>query len=585
MANVTYLFKNARNSSGWGGWTQLGGQYVDYVDTSGYCVVYGVGLSMDSSETLTGLSLSTNFVAPKSSSNPTTATCYLYTSDPTSSGASAPISGYVASATQSFNASNAGVYVTFSFSNLSIPATTMVYAWFTSSVQYTSYGSNQIYHYGTGNGNTYTPTASISVSSVPKYTVSASAGTGVSSVSGGGSFTSGSACTLTATVSSGYTFKGWYSGGNLVSSSNPYSFSVYSNQTLEAVATSTYTVTLTSGTGISSVSGGGTYTQGSSCSAKAVVQSGYSFSGWYNGTTLVSSSNPYSFTVNANTSLKATASAVSYSVSVTKGTGVSSVSGTGSYAYGASCTLEATVESGYVFAGWYNGSSLVSSANPYTFNVTGSTSLKATANAQTYTVDVRTSTGIKSVSGGGTYTRGSSCTLSATLEEGYAFSGWHTSNGVVYTNNPCTLTINSDYTITARANEKETYSIDTVSGSGISSITGGGTYYSGDACTMTAVVKDGYVFNGWYENDQLVTNQNPYTFTVDAGRTLEAIAVLNSGEINPPDEPYEPSDQACTPKTYRVMIYSNGAWRNVVPKIFSNGEWIRTTLKLYHDEE
>ena len=147
MAYVTSIQKKSRTSSGWGGWSGLSG--VDYVNNNGLYVVYGVGLSMSAGEQLTSLSISTNFVAPQSSNNPSTATCYLYTSDPT--GYASPPGGMVASASASFNASASGSYVTFNLSGFSIPTTSVVYVWFTCSTTYTSYGSNQIYHYSTGN--------------------------------------------------------------------------------------------------------------------------------------------------------------------------------------------------------------------------------------------------------------------------------------------------------------------------------------------------------------------------------------------------------------------------------------------------
>ena len=59
----------------------------------------------------------------------------------------------------------------------------------------------------------------------------------------------------------------------------------------------TYTVTLTAGNHINSVSGNGTYSAGDSVTISATLSNGMYFNGWYNGITLVSSNNPYTFTM------------------------------------------------------------------------------------------------------------------------------------------------------------------------------------------------------------------------------------------------------------------------------------------------
>lgn len=74
----------------------------------------------------------------------------------------------------------------------------------------------------------YTPTPTTYYTiSTGVVTDGSSSSTG-GSVSGSGSYSSGSTCTLTATASSGYKFIGWSTsvGGSILSSSNPYSFTV-----------------------------------------------------------------------------------------------------------------------------------------------------------------------------------------------------------------------------------------------------------------------------------------------------------------------------------------------------------------------
>ncbi len=74
-----------------------------------------------------------------------------------------------------------------------------------------------------------------------------------------------------------------------------------------------------------------------------------------------------------------------YMVSVSAGTGIAGVSGGGSYFYGAECTVDAAVKSGYT---WKNWSGTYASTNQqYRFTVTGNVNLRANAEANTYYIE------------------------------------------------------------------------------------------------------------------------------------------------------------------------------------------------------
>lgn len=53
------------------------------------------------------------------------------------------------------------------------------------------------------------------------------------------------------------------------------------------------------------------------------------------------------------------------------------------------------------------------------------------------------------------------------------------------------------------------------------STTGAGSYNVGSQCTVTAIPNAGYEFEGWYENNQLLSTAQSYSFTVLADRLLE----------------------------------------------------------------
>lgn len=113
-----------------------------------------------------------------------------------------------------------------------------------------------------------------------QYTLTASAGDG-GSVSGGGTFASGTQVSLTATPNAGYSFSGWSNG----STANPLNVILNSNTSVTAnfeALPNTYTITLTAGEG-GTVSEGGAYEEGTQITVIAIPEEGFQFVGWSNG--------------------------------------------------------------------------------------------------------------------------------------------------------------------------------------------------------------------------------------------------------------------------------------------------------------
>lgn len=57
------------------------------------------------------------------------------------------------------------------------------------------------------------------------------------------------------------------------------------------------------------------------------------------------------------------------------------------------------------------------------------------------------------------------------------------------------------------------------------SVAGVGSYYAGDSVTLTATPDEGYEFAGWYNGNEKVSDENPYTFTVNGNITLKALFI------------------------------------------------------------
>ncbi len=139
-------------------------------------------------------------------------------------------------------------------------------------------------------------------------TVKATPKTG-GTVSGGGTFASGSSVTVVAHPNSGFTFVNWTLNGVAVSTSASYTFPISANLALVANFSATQSgftisVSATPAKG-GTVSGGGTFSAGSTRTVTATATGKFHFINWTEGGTQVSTSPSYSFQLNANRNLVA----------------------------------------------------------------------------------------------------------------------------------------------------------------------------------------------------------------------------------------------------------------------------------------
>lgn len=133
-----------------------------------------------------------------------------------------------------------------------------------------------------------------------------------------------------------------------------------------------------------------------------------------------------------------------------------------------------------------------------------------------------------SATGAGRFTAGQICNLHATPDEEASFVAWKLNNasGQVLSTNPnYSFEVESNITICAvfQGGPVPHYNIalsaDPQNGGTVS---GGGDKEEGASCTVVATPAEGMVFDGWFENNQLVSNNASYTFTVERARTLVA---------------------------------------------------------------
>jgi Leucine-rich repeat (LRR) protein len=385
-------------------------------------------------------------------------------------------------------------------------------------------------------------------SSTVKYDLTIASGQGGSvTVPGQGTFTcdAGRVVDLLATPTSGYRFASWT--GDVGTIANPYAASttitVSSNYSVtasfEQAEGTYYTLTMgVSGSGsVSPTAGSHTYGAGAVISITATPAIGYQFDGWSGDMGAIANVNAASTTITMNNNYSIIANfeqteGISYTLTTTanpSGGGSVSPSG-GTYPSGSQLTLTATAASGYTFSHWAGDAT--GSQNPITITMNSNKSITAYFTTVQYTLTTSVSpSGGGSVSpSGGTYPSGSQLTLTATAASGYTFSHW--AGDATGSQNPITITMNSNKSITAYFTTVQYTLTTSVSPSGGGSVSpSGGTYPSGSQLTLTATAASGYTFSHWAGD--ATGSQNPITITMNDDHSITANFAAGDGLVFP----------------------------------------------------
>ena len=377
----------------------------------------------------------------------------------------------------------------------------------------------------------------INVGGAPQsFTISVSANPTIGgTVSGGGTYNQGQSCTVTAAANASYSFVNWTENGNVVSTNRNYTFTVTSNRTLVAnfqAQPQNYNISVSANpTNGGTVTGGGSYQQGQSCTVNATPATGYNFVRWTENGQQVSTNASYTFTVTGNRTLVAQFQLQSFSITASADpNNGGTVTGGGTYNYGQSCTLSATPATGYTFVNWTKNGQQVSTNASYTFNVTSSGAYVAHFQIQSYNIAVvaKPDNG-GTVTGGGTYTYGQNCTITATANEGYDFINWTENNIPVSTNPSYSFNVTGNHSFAANF-ELQTLEITaTVEPAEGGTATGGGTYTYGDEVTITVETNEDWAFVNWTENGTVVAEEKTFTFTATANRDFVAHLIYTVG--------------------------------------------------------
>ena len=332
-------------------------------------------------------------------------------------------------------------------------------------------------------------------------------------------YTLGSSFTAIATPETGYKFVKWTIDGEEASTDAEYTFTVTRNVNIQAIFEPLqYTVNVVVGEN-GTVTGDGIYNFGENATVTVTANEGYKFVGFENidatePTLTFTVTNDTTFTAIFKKILNVTASAN------VENAGTVTVSPEGEILEGDEVTAKATVNKGYNFVNWTVGDNELSDNTEYTFNVTDNIALVANFEPIQYTVNVVVGEN-GTVTGDGIHNFGENATVTVTANEGYKFVGFE---NIDATEPTLTFIVTNDTTFTAVFKKilNVTASAN-VENAGIVTVSPEGEILEGDEITLTANANEGFVFNYWESNDEILSNNATYTFVASTSATYIAV--------------------------------------------------------------
>ncbi len=212
-------------------------------------------------------------------------------------------------------------------------------------------------------------------------------------VTGGGTYVTGSTATVTATAGEIYEFVNWTEDGTVVSTDQAYSFTVTADRALEAnFAVVTYTVTAAAMPQEGgSVTGAGSYVYGTEATLLATPAADYTFTNWTANGVVLSTEPELTITVVSDTSLVAhfESQIISWELTLNADPEVGgTVTGGGIYPEGTEVTAVAEAANNFRFDFWKENGEVVSTEESYTFTMLSDRVLTAHFTDVTATTEV-----------------------------------------------------------------------------------------------------------------------------------------------------------------------------------------------------
>ena len=216
------------------------------------------------------------------------------------------------------------------------------------------------------------------------------------------------------------------------------------------------------------------------------------------------------------------------------------------YNIGDEITLTATPIEGYEFQNWRLDGVVIDENNPLLFEMPADdVTLEAHfVEEETHLYDITLIPNPAdggTVSGSGSFANGESATVTAVASEGYSFVGWREGNTFWSRDAEYTFEVTRDRELFAHFTLKRyTITLDMLPEDGTGgAVKGSGTFTHGTEVTVRARPNMDYSFDGWTEDENIVSTALNYTFTITGDRHLVAIFSGNTYIISVNPNPAE----------------------------------------------
>lgn len=199
------------------------------------------------------------------------------------------------------------------------------------------------------------------------------------------------------------------------------------------------------------------------------------------------------------------------------------VTGDGFYPVGSLVTIGATPFEGYEFDSFEYSMPATVDGNAMTFRMPrNDVYISAFFEAKEYQFTLTNnhldmgSASIRDESDDGLYAFGSSMQITATPSRGSAFVGWYDSNeSLISQDNPYSFSMPHENIEYHPAFEWTQYAVDvSVNDESMGHVVGAGSYVFGQTVTLTAFPEPGYSLFGWYDGNELLSQDETYSFTM-----------------------------------------------------------------------
>jgi uncharacterized repeat protein (TIGR02543 family) len=349
---------------------------------------------------------------------------------------------------------------------------------------------------------------------------------------------------ISASIVEGYTFAGWTGEAEDVALLDDATAleTFFTMPDRDVTLTGSYQLTdytvtvIIQPEGTGTVTGEGTYNIGDEVTLEATPSAGYEFLNWRLDGFVVSDENPYTFTMLAEDIVIAAhfkeEGADTYTLTLLADPDDigAIVIGAGEYLEGDEVLIATSNVDGYDFTGWTGEAEdialLDDAAAQSTFFTMPDRNITLTASYQmqapTYNVILLADPDdIGAVlMGAGEYYEDDEVNIFASIVEGYTFAGWvGEAEDVALLDDATALETfftmpDRDVTLTASYQLTDYTVTVIIQPEGTGTVTGEGTYNMGDEVTLEATPSEGYEFFNWRIDGFIVSNDNPYTFTM-----------------------------------------------------------------------